>query len=122
CKEPDMPLREEVSFARDTVKLAGHLFLPDTAGGDDATPVQGVVVAGTWTSVKEQMADRYAEELARRGYAALSFDFTGYGEPAGEPRDCESPELKVHDLRAAAGYLTAHPAGGDGQLGVLGVC
>ncbi|GAA2150326.1 alpha/beta hydrolase [Actinomadura napierensis] len=115
-----MPLPERVRFAGDEAELAGHLFLPDSAGG--AGPVSAVVVAGTWTSVKEQMADRYAEELARRGYAALSFDFTGYGESEGRPRDCESPELKVRDMRAAADFLTGHPAVGDGQLGALGVC
>ncbi len=89
-----MPLREHVTFAGDAAKLTGHLFLPDLTGTDDAAPVPGVVVAGTWTSVKEQLADRYAEQLARRGFAALSFDFTGYGESAGEPRDYESPELR----------------------------
>ncbi|WP_329461322.1 alpha/beta hydrolase [Streptomyces sp. NBC_01431] len=117
-----MPLRERISFAGEGAELVGNLFLPDPSGTDDATPLQGVVVAGTWTSVKEQMADRYAEELARRGYAALSFDFTGYGESAGEPRDYESPQLKVQDLSAAADFLTGHPAVDDGQLGVLGVC
>ncbi|MGW5860671.1 alpha/beta hydrolase [Streptomyces sp. NPDC055239] len=116
-----MPLREKVRFVSDAAKLTGHLFLPDTAG-PDAAPVQGVVVAGTWTSVKEQMADRYAEELARRGYAALAFDFTGYGESEGEPRDYESPELKARDLHAAADFLTGHPAVDGGRLGALGVC
>ncbi|WLQ43779.1 alpha/beta fold hydrolase [Streptomyces laculatispora] len=117
-----MALRKHVTFGGDTAKLTGHLFLPDTAGTDNAPPVQGVVVAGTWTSVKEQMADRYAEQLARRGYAALSFDFTGYGESAGEPRDYESPRLKVQDIRAAVDFLTGHPAVSDGHLGALGVC
>ncbi|WP_326808712.1 alpha/beta hydrolase [Streptomyces sp. NBC_01186] len=117
-----MPLREHVTFAGDAAKLTGHLFLPDLTGTDDAAPVPGVVVAGTWTSVKEQLADRYAEQLARRGFAALSFDFTGYGESAGEPRDYESPELKIRDIRAAADFLTGHPAVSDGQLGALGVC
>jgi fermentation-respiration switch protein FrsA (DUF1100 family) len=117
-----MPLREQVGFVGDAAKLAGHLFLPDPVGVGETGPVPGVVVAGTWTSVKEQMADRYAEELARRGYAALSFDFTGYGESEGEPRDYESPELKVRDIRAAADFLAGHPAVGDGRLGALGVC
>ncbi|OIJ85086.1 lysophospholipase [Streptomyces sp. MUSC 14] len=117
-----MPLREKVAFACDKAKLAGHLFLPDPVGTSETGPVSGVVVAGTWTSVKEQMADRYAEELARRGFAALTFDFTGYGESEGEPRDYESPELKVHDLRAAADFLTGHPAVSGTRLGALGVC
>ena len=117
-----MPLRERVTFAGDAAKLTGHLFLPDIAGSDVAAPAHGVVVAGTWTSVKEQMADRYAEQLARRGYTALSFDFTGYGESAGEPRNYESPELKVRDLQAAADFLTGHPAVEGGHVGALGVC
>jgi dienelactone hydrolase len=117
-----MPVHEHVTFAGDAAKLAGHLFLPDTGGTDVAAPMQGVLVAGTWTSVKEQMADRYAEQLARRGYAALSFDFTGYGESGGRPRDYESPELEARDLQAAADFLIGHPAVADGQVGALGVC
>ncbi|WP_439681299.1 alpha/beta hydrolase [Embleya sp. MST-111070] len=116
-----MPLREQVGFDGDGAKLAGHLFLPDAAT-EEVGPVQGVVVAGTWTSVKEQMADRYAEELARRGFAALSFDFAGYGASGGEPRDVESARLKVRDLRAAVDFLAGHPSVADGGLGMLGVC
>ena len=62
-----MPLRDRINFAGEGAELVGNLFPPDPAGTDDATALQGVVVAGTWTSVKEQMADRYAEALARRG-------------------------------------------------------
>ncbi|MGQ4487442.1 alpha/beta hydrolase [Streptomyces sp. SAS_281] len=114
-----MPVREQVSFVGAKGKLAGNLYLPDA---DAAAVVAGVLVAGTWTSVKEQMADRYAQELAAGGYAALSFDFTGYGESEGLPRDYESPALKAGDLCAAADFLADHPAVADGTLGVLGVC
>ncbi|MEU0401361.1 lysophospholipase, partial [Streptomyces sp. NPDC006197] len=62
-----MTTREKVSFPSTEATLFGNLFLPDTAA-----PAPGIVVAGTWTSVKELMADRYAERLAARGYAALS--------------------------------------------------
>ncbi|GAA2362408.1 alpha/beta hydrolase [Nonomuraea africana] len=112
-----MTHREKVTFASDGVTLTGNLFLPD-----GATSAPGVVVAGTWTSVKELMADRYAERLADRGYAALSFDFTGFGESAGEPRDVESPAQKVRDIHHALTFLAGHSAVDADRLGALGIC
>ncbi|MEV8436017.1 alpha/beta fold hydrolase [Actinosynnema sp. NPDC051121] len=107
----------KITFDADGVALTGNLFLPD---GVERAP--GVVVAGTWTSVKELMADRYARRLAERGYAALSFDFTGFGESAGEPRDVEDPERKVRDVHHAVGFLASHPAVDGERLGALGIC
>jgi fermentation-respiration switch protein FrsA (DUF1100 family) len=65
-----MVCRLQVDFDSTGVSLRGSLLLPDVAG----ETVPGVVVAGTWTSVKEQMADRCAERLAEQGFAALSLD------------------------------------------------
>src|SRR5688572_30600021 len=112
-----MSTQHKVSFPSQEATLTGNLFLPD---GDGAAP--GLVVAGTWTSVKEQMADRYAQRLAGAGFAALSFDFTGYGESEGEPRDYESPQLKIQDIRHAVTYLASHPAVDGNRLGAVGIC
>ncbi|MGW5262338.1 alpha/beta hydrolase [Microbispora sp. NPDC004025] len=108
---------DKITFDSDGMTLVGNLFLPD---GVERAP--GVVVAGTWTSVKELMADRYAQRLAERGYAALSFDFTGFGESGGEPRDVENPARKVRDIHHALGFLAAHPAVDGDRLGALGIC
>ncbi len=78
---------EKVEFSGDGPTLRGNLYLPDGGGNTPA-----VVVAGTWTSVKELMADRYAERLAAQGIAALSFDFAGFGESDGQPREVEDLE------------------------------
>ncbi|MEV4064369.1 alpha/beta hydrolase [Nonomuraea dietziae] len=107
----------KVTFDSDGVTLTGNLFLPE---GIERAP--GVVVAGTWTSVKELMADRYAQRLAERGYAAMSFDFCGFGESGGEPRDVENPARKVRDIHHAVSFLAAHPAVDGDRLGTLGIC
>jgi uncharacterized protein len=73
---------ERVGFTGDRAHLIGNLFLP--AGRDESLALPAVGVTGTWTSVKEQMADRYAAKIAARGVAALSFDFTGFGMSGGE--------------------------------------
>jgi uncharacterized protein len=81
-----------------------------------------IVVTGTWTSVKEQMANRYARRLAERGIAALSFDFTGFGLSGGQPREVESPALKTEDIRAAVSFLHSHPSIDKHRLGALAIC
>ncbi|GAA0936318.1 alpha/beta hydrolase [Nonomuraea longicatena] len=107
----------KITFDGGGVSLTGNLYLPGTDG-----PAPGIVVAGTWTSVKELMADRYAQRLAERGYAALSFDFTGFGESEGLPREVESPARKVSDIHHAVTFLAGHAAVDADRIGALGIC
>ncbi|NUT92826.1 MAG: alpha/beta hydrolase [Saccharothrix sp.] len=107
----------KITFDSDGATLTGNLYLPDTY-----EPAPAVVVAGTWTSVKELMADRYAQRLSEHGYAALSFDFTGFGESEGDPRDVENPERKVRDIHNALTFLASHPAVDADRLAALGIC
>ncbi|RKN36723.1 alpha/beta fold hydrolase [Streptomyces hoynatensis] len=111
--------RERVAFTSGGDTLAGDLYLPP---GADGTAFPAVAVAGSWTTVKEQMAGLYAAGLARRGIAALAFDFRGFGESGGAPRDLESPVRKIADLRSAIDFLATHPAVAPGRVGELGIC
>ncbi len=105
-----------VSFQSNGVTLKGILFKP--SGSEEM--LHGVIVTGAWTTVKEQMAGTYARELASRGFAALVFDFTGWGESEGEPRFVEDPAVKTADIKAAVEYLTSR--NDIAGLSGLGVC
>jgi uncharacterized protein len=107
-----------VTFPSGGEVLTGTLFVPP-GPADGLRPA--VVVAGGQTCVKEQMAGRYAERLAARGYAALAFDFRGFGESSGEPRDYESPSRKVEDLHSALTFLAGQPDLDPGRLAALGI-
>ena len=91
-----------VNFDSSGARLSGTLFTPEAPDG----PRPAVVVTGAWTTVKEQMAGTYARELAARGYVALAFDSTGWGESGGAPRYVEDPSVKTADIHAAAAFLT----------------
>ena len=108
-----------VNFDSEGDRLAGHLFLPP--GFDSSKQYPAVVVTGSWTSVKEQMPDAYASLLAKDGFVTLTFDFRGWGESEGSPRQYESYERKITDIRNAATYLLAHANTSD-ELAGLGVC
>lgn len=116
--ESGVALRE-VTFASDGDELVGHLFLPP--GFDDTRKYPAVVVTGSWTSVKEQMPDAYASQLAAAGFVALTFDFRGFGESEGQPRQFEDSGRKIEDIRAAVGFLSKHDNVSD-QIAGLGVC
>ncbi len=52
--------------------LAGNLYTPENFDGNKKYPT--ILVGGSWTTVKEQMAGLYAEELAKQGFITLAFD------------------------------------------------
>ncbi|OEK07264.1 hypothetical protein BFP71_04980 [Roseivirga misakiensis] len=107
-----------IEFKSDNLNLAGHLHLPE--GFSPKKQYAAVVVAGSLTSVKEQMSDTYAAKLAQQGFVALSFDFRNYGESEGEIRQYEDPELKLKDLEAAVSYLLGQEF--VKSVGGLGIC
>ena len=82
----------------------------------------GVVVLGSWLTVKEQMADHYAAALAARGYTAMTFDFAGFGASGGRLRQAELPARKVANLAAAAGWFASLSTVRPGGPGVVAVC
>jgi uncharacterized protein len=110
---------EPVAFPSDGAWLAGNFYRPAGLGG---TPLPTVMVTGTWMSIKEQMADRYAARLARHGLAALSFDFAGYGTSGGEPREVESAGRKARDMHSAVSFLASHPGVDAERIGALAIC
>lgn len=107
--------QQKVSFERDGNRLVGHFYT-------NGEPARAVVVTGSWTTVKEQMADHYARRLADAGFATLTFDFTNFGESEGEPRQRESPRAKIDDIVAAARWLAARDDVLGETVGGLAIC
>jgi hypothetical protein len=112
--------QQRVTFQSGGETLVGTLYIP--AGVSAANPQPGVVVTGAWMTIKEQMAGRYAEELAKRGKVALAFDFRTWGESGGAQRSMENPAMKIADIQAAARFLDARPETSDSGVGGLGIC
>lgn len=111
---------ERVTFVSGGETVVGTLYIPD--GVDRRNPAPGVVVTGAWMTIKEQMAGRYARELAERGVVALAFDFRTWGESAGRQRSLENPTMKIADIKAAARFLDARAETNGFRIGALGIC
>ena len=116
---PDSNIQvESVSFPSNGHTLKGLLYTPVDSTG----PFPGVIVTGAWTTVKKQMPGTYARELAVRGFAALAFDFTGWGQSEGDRRFVEDPVVKTADIHAAVTFMKAREDVDTENLSGLGVC
>jgi fermentation-respiration switch protein FrsA (DUF1100 family) len=106
-------------FTSGGVPLVGRLY----RNVDDlVTPQPAVVVTGSWLTVKEQMPRTYAARLAEQGITAFTFDFTGFGQSGGTPRQLELPARKIADITAAADFLSTMAFVTAGGVGHLGIC
>lgn len=111
-----------VTFQNEGTTLSGTLYLPEERG--DA-PLPTVIVTGAWTSVQEQMPANYAREMAERGFAALTFDFRGWGKSGDLPdktRFVESPAAKTSDIKAAIEFAASLPEVDAKRINGLGIC
>lgn len=109
-----------VTFESKGEKLVGNLYLPANYKAGDKLPA--VVVAGSWTTVKEQMPATYAQKLAQQGFAALAFDFRFFGESGGKVRGFESPSAKIADIKNAVSFLQTVEAVDGNRIAGLGIC
>jgi fermentation-respiration switch protein FrsA (DUF1100 family) len=89
---------------------------------DLVMPQPAVMVTGSWLTVKEQMPRTYALRLAEQGITAFTFDFTGFGQSGGSPRQLELPARKVADITAAADFLSTMSFVREGGVGHAGIC
>jgi fermentation-respiration switch protein FrsA (DUF1100 family) len=118
AKELSKPERVRIPIGG--THIAGHLYLPHDYRPGQRYPA--LAIAGSLTSVKEQMGGIYAAEMARRGFIGLAIDYRNYGESGGAIRQYEDPAAKAEDLGAAVAYLSSRPDCRPDGVGLLGVC
>lgn len=95
-------------FVVDGDEVDAHLYLPSR--GEDP-PV--VVMAHGFAGEKSWRLPAFAREFASRGVAALVFDYRGFGDSEGDPRQVVSAAKQTEDWLAAVDAARADSRVGD---------
>jgi quorum-quenching protein AidA len=101
--------RERISFVSGADVCAGYLFVPEAAA-DTGRRWPCVVLAQGFSGTMDRLVP-HAERFAAGGIAALVFDYRGFGESGGQPRQVVDLPSQRDDLRAAVAW-----ARGRGEL------
>ncbi|BDR56857.1 alpha/beta hydrolase [Xylocopilactobacillus apis] len=102
------------------IKIAADLYLPKSF--DKSKKYPAIIVGAPYGGVKEQSPGLYANVLAQRDFAVLTFDPSYNGYSSGSPRHLSSPEIFVEDFSAAVDYLGTRDFVNRDQIGVIGIC
>ena len=102
------------------ITLAANLYIP--SGADTAERQPAIIVGHPFGAVKEQCSGLYAQEMAKRGFVALTFDASFQGESGGEPRHSVSPDILVDDFSASVDWLGVQSFVDRDRIGVIGIC
>ena len=108
--------REDIEFKSQGTTIRGHLYLPEGPG-----PHPAVVMAGGWCYVKELVQPEYAKVFAGAGVAALVFDYRGFGESAGEPRQHIDPWAQIEDYKNAISWVETREDLDSERIGIWGI-
>jgi uncharacterized protein len=91
------------SFPSHGVACAASVYRPVARRGSDAgAPV--IVMAHGFGAVRALRLPAYAERFAAAGYTVLTFDYRGFGDSAGTPRQVLDVSMQHEDWTAALGY------------------
>ena len=113
--------RTHVSYRnRYGIQLAADLYTPKNL--DTTKKYSGIVIGPPYGGVKEQGPGVYANELAKRGFVALTFDPSFNGESGGLYKHVSSSDIFVEDFSAGVDYLGTLNYVNRERIGGIGIC
>ncbi|EFQ84804.1 hydrolase, alpha/beta domain protein [Aeromicrobium marinum DSM 15272] len=102
----ETPTWTEEHFTSTGVRCAARVYRPATASVPGA-PV--VVLAHGFGGVRALRLDTYAERFAAAGYVAMAFDYRGFGDSDGEPRQVLDVGMQLADWKSALAFARTLP-------------
>jgi hypothetical protein len=110
-------MKTSVSFPSDGDRISADLYLPEHL----EAPVPAVVLGGGWCYVKELVQPTFAEAISDKGMASLVFDYRGFGESGGAPRQHINPWAQMEDYKNAISYVMSRDEVDSARIGIWGI-
>jgi hypothetical protein len=110
-------MERPLEFYSAGTRLAADLYLPDGHGGEK---LPGVVLCCGYTGIKDLYLNDMGRRFAAAGFAALTFDYKGWGKSDG-PKLRLAPYGRVEDTQSALTFLAQQPEVDASRLGLYGI-
>ena len=88
--------------------------------GHDGSPLPTILMVHGWGGIQDALTPPFYEEFTRAGFAVMTFDYPGWGDSAGLPRNGINPKQRVRDADAALAHLKSLPQVDAAQIVLWG--
>lgn len=106
--------RRAVSFKSEGTRIKGYLRTPD-----GAPPHACLVMCHGFGGTMDRLEDA-AQMFSEAGYAVLTFDYRGFGESEGRPRQLVSVRKQLADIAAAIAFARGEPSIDPARIALWG--
>jgi len=110
-------MKKYVEFYSEGCRIAADLYLPENCAEGQRLPA--VILCHGFSGIRTILLPPYAEELARSGFAALLFDYRGFGDSEGERGRLVPSEQRV-DIRNALTFMQSRDEVDPERIGLWG--
>jgi len=110
-------LKQDITFFSEGTPIVGDLYLPENIAEEQKLPA--VVLCHGFAGIKEILLPAYAKKFAQNGFAALIFDYRGFGASEGE-RGRLVPGEQTVDIRNAITFMQTLSEVDGNQIGLWG--
>jgi len=112
-------IRKNIKFDADGRILRGWFFYPNK-NDDVSEKFPTIVMAHGYAGLKEMHLDRFAEKFASNGFAVIVFDYSGFGDSDGFPRQEVNPYQQIEEYSHAITYASLLDEVDSAKIGVWG--
>lgn len=108
---------ERTGFYSRGVWCAATLHRP---AGDSRESMPAILMVHGWGGIQDSLTVPFYEEFTRAGYVVMTFDYRGWGDSAGLPRQTISARQRMWDADAALAFLKSQPGVDPARIVVWG--
>jgi fermentation-respiration switch protein FrsA (DUF1100 family) len=95
------------TFQAEGALCAATLYVPQDADPNQALPA--ILMLGGWGSIQRAMTSSYTHSFVEAGFAVMEFDYPGWGDSGGFPRQDINPWRRTRVADTALAHLKAQP-------------
>ncbi len=110
-------MKRDVQYYSEGSVIKAILHLPDNY--QEGTRLPAIILCHGFAGIKELLLPAYAEAFSAAGFAALTFDYRGFGESEGEEGKL-SPRLQMVDIRNTITFVQSLKEADPERVGLWG--